>query len=191
MTSYTPLSELAGPLYGKEPWPLRFFRHDFDAVCFNTLACSILYNGHQFGNRRYEYDGSPIDKPSGSPPFAGWRDRWNGRHGISPSNGETFPGCVEIEWLSMEGRRHVASLDLDEIFKSRLVLHSVSRDEVKEGWLGAASVEPVCPDILVEVNDCVVNIFMRALIATKSEQVLGNSHSHLRDDLVLAWTHTY
>src|SRR4051812_9857297 len=191
MTSYTPLPVLSGPLYGKEPWPLRFFRHGFDAACFNTLACSILYNRHQFGNRKYEHDGSPIDSPSGKPPFETWRARWTGHHGILPRNGETFPGPVEIEWSSMDGRHHRLSLELDDIFKSRLVLHNVERSEVKEGWLATKSLDPVGPDILVEVNDNVVNVFMRALVATEAEQIPGNSKSHFRDDLILAWTNTY
>jgi hypothetical protein len=191
MTSYKPLPELAGPLYGKEPWPLRFFSHTFDAACFNTLACSILYNRHEFGNRKYEYDGSPIDKPSGPPPFETWRDRWTGRHSILPRNGKTFPGPVKIEWSSMDGRHHVASLDLGALFKDRLVLHKVGRYEVKEGWLGAKSIDPISPSILVEVNDNVVNVFMRALVATGAEQIPGNAGSHFRDDLILAWTHNY
>jgi len=191
MTGFRPSRLLAGPLYGKDPWPLRFHRHGFHAVCFNTLYCSIIYNGHQFGPRRYEYDGTPMDKPSGPPPFDSWRDEWNGSHCISPVLGKTFTSTVDIEWGSLDGRRIKASINLDVLFKERLILHNVRRDEVKEGWLATKSLSPVSPDILVEVNDDVVNIYMRALVATEAEQIPGNIHSHFRDDIILAWTRTY
>lgn len=191
MTSHTPNRDLAGPLYGKDPWPLRFHSHNFGAICFNTLACSLVYNRYQFGTRKVDRDGVVSDGPSGPPPFEAWRDRWTGHHIIVPVGGRTFPGPVALDWTSLDGTRHAASLGLDELFVDRLILHRVRRDEVKEPWLEAASVEPVSPDILVEVNDQTVNIFMRALVATEAEQVPGNSRSHLRDDLMLAWSHTY
>lgn len=191
MTSYRPPPELAGPLCGKEPWPLRFHTHGFSAACFNTLACSIVYNRYQFGTRKLGYDCKYYDEPSGPPPSESWREEWSGSHGIGPVDGKTFPGPVEIEWTSMDGSKHAATIDLDELFKDRLVLHKVAREEVKEAWLDTASIDPVSPNLLVEVNDRVVNVFMRALVATEAEQVPGNAFSCLRDDLILAWTHTY
>src|SRR4051812_8527698 len=127
MTSYKPDPYLAGPLYGKDPWPIRFFGHGFGAVCFNTLACSIIYSDRQFGTRRYEYNGKYREKPSGAPPFENWRDRWTGRQSVTPHEGKTFRTNVEIEWSSVDGRNHAASIDLDKIFEERLVLHTVSR----------------------------------------------------------------
>lgn len=191
MTPYKPNPELAGPLYGKDPWPLKFHSHSFGAVCFNTLACSINYCGCEFGTRKMGDDGESCDVPSGTPPVENWRERWMGSHGVVPDRGRTFTSPVEIEWTSMDRLQHVASIDLDEIFKDRLVLHRVSRDEVKAGWLDAKSISPVSPHLLVEVNDRTVNIYMRAIVATEAEQMPGNSHSHIRNDLILAWTHTY
>lgn len=188
--SYKPLPERAGPLYGKESWPLRFHSHGFDAACFNTLACSIVYNGHQFGTRKTTYDGHPLDGPSGAP-FEGWRDRWTGNHSIPAHDGKTFHEPVSLEWTSMDGEAHLKSVDLDEIFKERLVLHRVKRDELKEPWLEVKSLEPVSPDILVEVNDRTVSVLMRALVATEAEQIPGDSHSHFRDDLMLIWNRSY
>jgi hypothetical protein len=190
MASRTPNRDLAGPLYGKDPWPLRFHSHDFDAICFNTLECSILYNRRQFGTRTIDRDGVVTDGPSGTPPFERWRDQWTGNDVIVPSEGRTFPSPVVIEWLSIDGVMHTANLDLDELFAERLILHRVRRDEVKEPWLDAKTVNPVRPDILVEVNDRTVNIFMRALVATAATPP-GNEQGDLRDDLMLAWTHTY
>ncbi len=191
MTSYRPPPELAGPLYGKNPWPLRFHTHGFGAARYNTLACSLIYNNYQFGTRRLGYDGEPNDQPSGAPPCENWRDEWNGGHIIPLTQGRTFPGLVEIEWTSMDGDSHRAAINLDELFRERLILHKVARSEVKEAWLDAKSIHPVSPDILVEVNDRTVSVFMRAHVATETEQIPGNSRSHFRGDLVLAWKRTY
>ena len=188
--SYKPLPELAGPLYVKEPWPLRFHMHGFGAVFFNTLASSLVYNQHQFGTRRRNREGELVDKPSGPLPFETWRDEWSGSHTILPVNGATFPGPVEIEWTSLDGTQLALSLDLDAIFKDRLILHRVSRGEVKDAWLDAKSVHPVSPDILVEVNDRRVIVYMRAMVATEAEQIPGNEYSRLRNDLIQAWTRT-
>lgn len=190
MLSYKPLPSLAGPLYGKDPWPLRFFGHSFGAACFNTMACSLIYSGHQFGTRRRNSDGELYDKPSGPMPFENWRDEWSGSYGIVPLEGREFPGPVEIEWSSMDGMSHSLSIDLDEMFKDRLILHRVTRDEVKESWLDTLSIQPEVPSILVEVNDRTVAVFMRALIAT-NEYVPEGAMGRFRNDLVLAWTHTY
>lgn len=188
--SHKPLAGLAGPLYGKEPWPLRFHSHGFGAACFNTLACSIIYNRHQFGTRRWDGDDVAHDRPSGPLPFENWRDEWDGSHSILPFEGRTFPGPVDIEWFSLDGESHALSIDLDEMFRGRLVLHFVKRGEVKEAWLDAKSVEPVSPDILVEVNDRSVSVYMRAFVATEAEQMPGNDRSHFRNDLVLVWNRT-
>ena len=191
MTSYEPNPELVGPLYGKDPWPLRFHTHGFGAACFNTLACSIIYSRRQFGTRKLGHDGKYHDGQSGQPPFEQWRERWTGHHSVSPVDGKTFSTPLEIEWTSLDGRDHDLSLSFDDVFRDRIILHRVTREEVKEAWLNAKSTNPVRPDILVEVNDRTVNVFMRALVATEAEQIPGNSRSHFRDDLVLAWTQTY
>ncbi|HEY9130128.1 MAG TPA: hypothetical protein VIM98_00100 [Dyella sp.] len=191
MDHWQPLPSLAGPLYGKEPWPLRFHTHDFDAACYNTLACSIIYNRHQFGTRQLGYDGQYYDRPSGPPPSEHWKDDWDGSHIILTGTGETFPGPVEIEWTAMDGSQHQVSLNLDGLFRDRLVLHKVQRNEIREAWLATCSVDPVSPDILVEVNDRTVSVYMRATVVTEAEQIPGNPNSHIRDDLMLAWTLTY
>ncbi len=121
MTSHKPHPDLAGPLYGKDPWPLRFHSHGFSAACFNTLACSIVYNRHQFGTRKLGHDAGYYDEPSGPPPSHSWRDELSGSHGIVPVDGKTFPGPVDIEWTSLDGCSHAATIDLDEMFKDRLV----------------------------------------------------------------------
>lgn len=190
MLTYKPSPSLAGPLYGKEPWPLRFHTHTFDARCMNTLAASVIYDRFQFGNRKQGIFGEPVDSPSG-PPQENWKESWRGRSSILPRGGRTFPGPVAIEWASMDGETHAVSVDLDEIFQDRLILHRVKRSEVKETWLEGASIQPVSPDILLELNDRSIRVYMRALVITEDEQSPGNPHSNRRNDLMLAWERAY
>lgn len=191
MDHWQPSPALAGPLYGKDPWPLRFHTHSFGARCYNTLACSMVYNRHQFGTRKMGYDGEFYDRPSGPPPSENWKTHWSAAHGILTDTGETFPGPVEIEWTALDGSQHRVSLNLDGLFRDRIVLHTVQRSEVKEAWLKAKSVHPISPDILVEVDDRTISVHMRAIVATEAEQIPGNPNSHFRDDLMLAWTLMY
>jgi hypothetical protein len=182
---------LAGPLYGKEPWPLRFYTHSFSAACFNTLACSLIYNWREFGTRRVDSYGNVIDGPSGSPPANDWMAHWDGSNIIPIKEGKTFPTPVTVKWTSLDGEGHEAVIDLDELFEERLVLHNVARDEVLENWLEARKYEPLSPGILVLLNDRTLKVFMRALVFTAHEQVIGSVSRRSRNDLIEAWSRTY
>jgi hypothetical protein len=190
MLTYKPSPALAGPLYGKEPWPLRFHTHTFGGWCMNTRACSIIYDGFQFGNRKYGVFGEPVDFPAGPPP-EDWQKFWRGLKGIFSDDGNTFPGPIVIEWASLDGEGHNVSIDLDEVFPERLVLHSLSREEVRKPWLETLSIQPVVPDILLQVDDHVIRIYMRTLLVAGSVDDPVNPDGYLRDDLILAWERTY
>ncbi len=164
-------------------WPLRFDSHSFDARSYNNRYCSIIYDRTQFGDVERGYDGTLITKPSGPPREPNWKNDWSG--GYSPD--ETFPSPVDIRWTALDGSEHEAIIDLDTIFKDRLVLHNVAEEDIPESW--AAS--PRLVDILLEVNNRVINVYQRTLVATKQEQIPGNRHSRGRRDLMLAWSHTY
>lgn len=190
MQSKESARRLAGPLYGQEPWPIRFHEHTFSTGRFNTLTCSFLYNNYQFGTQKRDWTGQIFERPSGPPP----EDRsvlWNSGHIIVPKRGRTFPGPVELAWTSLDNTRLQASVDLDALFKNRLVLHNVSREEVREAWLKTLSIQPVTPKILVELNDRTVSVYMRAMIVTEKERVPGAPFTQARIDPVLAWTHTF
>lgn len=162
-----------------DPWPLKFKRHSFDAYCYNTLRCSVIYDRFQFSTK--------VEEPSGPPPVEDYRSRWSGTNII----GDEFPGPVKIDWVSSDGVEHNTQVDLSEIFADRLVRHNVPRQDVAESWLAAKSVNPVPVDILMEVNDRMVSIYMKALVFTKEPQIPENPRSNGRADLVLSWTHTY
>ena len=72
-----------------------------------------------------------------------------------------------------------------QIFKDQLILHNLKRDEISVNASG------ITPGIILEVNDRVINVYMRAFIPTKDEQRPGHPHSNYRDDVVKAFSQTY
>ncbi|UPG89435.1 hypothetical protein L2Y96_18875 [Luteibacter aegosomaticola] len=192
MLTIKPIPELAGPLYGKEPWPLRFHTHSFSAKSLNTLASAIVYNNFMFGKRKAGIYGEPVDSPSGPPPEGiDWKKFWKAGHSIITDDGQTFPGPVEMEWISLDGVAHRTSLALEEIFPDRQIHHRVARSEVKDAWLETLSFHPVKPEILLELNDRTVRVYMRAMIVSNIETRPGDPLSCLRNELVEVWAQSY
>lgn len=157
-------------------WPLKFVQHNFGAACYSTYGCKVLYNG-----------------------FLHVSDPENELRRSSESLGEKYPGVLtagylgivgfpppaRVSWRSRDGESHEAMVDISEIFKDRLILHNVPREEIREG------VSIFNPGIILEVNDRTINVYMRAFIPTKELQEPGNRHSGHRYEPVLAWSRTY
>jgi hypothetical protein len=99
-----------------------------------------------------------------------------------------FPPPAEVKWTSKDGAAHEASVDFDKIFKDRLIWHNVPKAEMADFCSGPYAGSP---DILLEVNDHTVNVYMTMLIPTKTAQIPGNKYGFHRNDVLLAWTHTY
>lgn len=162
-----------------DPWPLKFKQHNFNAYCYNTLRCSVIYNKFQFSLSQFE--------SSGPPPAGDYRSRWS----VTNIIGDHFAKPVKVDWLSLDGSRHHAQVDLAKMFKDRLVRHNMAREDIPEGWLAAWGVEPLGVGILMEVNDRTISIYMKALIITKEPQIPGIPGSKAREDLIQVWTNTY
>lgn len=156
-------------------FPLKFYSHAFAVRCYNTIRCHVIYNEHDFTR----FFG---DKPSGSPPSPDYRDHWTPAGHLSIQN---FPPPAEATWISQDGSTHEAKVDIGAIFKDQRVLYRVPDSEIPEDSWGGM------PGIYLEVNDRTINVYMRAFIATKTEQIPGNKYSNARTDVILAWTHTY
>ncbi len=155
-------------------WPLTFVRHNFGATSYSTYGCKVVYNG--FLHLSNDEDVLQISSASAHPDAlkklsAGY---------LSVRN---FPGPAKVTWRSADGAAHQAEVDIGEIFKDQKVLHNVPKEEVL-GDLGN-------PDILLEVNDRTINVYMRAFVPTRELQIPGNKYSRFRDDLILAWSKTY
>jgi hypothetical protein len=156
-------------------WPLRFTEHRIGVYSFSTYGLRVVYDGALVEDE----DQAVLKEPSSA--FSRYPIAMDGNWG----HYHNFPSPMELSWRSADGVPHQAQVDIGEIFKDQRILHKVPREEIAEnGTIGT-------PGIIVEVNDRTINVYMRAYISTKSEQIPGNKYSHHRDDLILAWTRTY
>ncbi|MBB3180276.1 hypothetical protein [Variovorax sp. Sphag1AA] len=156
-------------------WPMRFIAHWFDASCYSTYGCKVRYGNY----RRIDDD----DKLKLSSASIG--DKYPGNLGASWGPIRNFPPPAIVTWRSKDGVPLRAEIDMAEIFKDQVVLHSLEREEISfEGSFPH-------PEIILEVNDRTINVYMRATIWTKREQRPGRPLSNFRDDLITAFSRTY
>lgn len=162
-------------------FPLKFKRHDFRAYCYNTIGCEVIYANNNFTRLR---SGDVVSPP---PPSPDYREKWGfASYGGIPN----FPRPAHVRWKSMDGVPHEADVDIGAIFKDELVRYSVTNEEIREGAFPGPG-PATDPSIFLEVNDRTINVFTKAFIPTKKEQIPGNKYSDSREDLILAWTRTY
>ena len=172
----TATNRIEPPALTKEV-PLRFGGHDFGAYCFNTIGCNVIYNG------RYQVKDAP-DEVSPPPPSPDYVQKWTGGElGI-----RNFPPPAEVRWKSLDGVAHEAKVDIGAIFKDELIWHKVPKADMADFYSGPFAGDP---DILLEVNDRTINVYIAMMIPTLTEQRPGHKNSDYRNDHFLAWTHTY
>lgn len=176
MTQETRVSKTGESGAATTAWPLRFAQHNFGAHCFDTIGCRVTYAGFTHGVDRDDEVSQPMSSYKGS------REQLLRAGHVGKRN---FPPAAHLSWRSKDGVPHEADVDIGEIFKDRVVRHNVPREDYRED-LGIAD-----PDIVLEVNDRTVNVYMRALIPTKTEQSAGGARGYSRDELVLVWTKTF
>jgi hypothetical protein len=161
-------------------FPLTFKRHDFRAYCYNTIGCEVIYADNNF-TRLY------ADKVAPPPRSPNYRDDWGfASYGGIPN----FPPPAHVRWKSLDGVSHEADVDIGAIFRDELVRYSVPNDQIREGAFPGPG-PATDPSIFLEVNDRTINVFTKAFIPTKEQQIPGNKYSDSRGDLILAWTKTY
>ena len=172
---------ILGKLFKKtpqEPWPIRFDKFSFDACCYNTLKCRIYYDKAQLSLHENE--------PSGEPYKPDWKDTWYAGYSLGYPG---FPPPIDIRWTALDGVARETEIDLEDVFPDRLVLHNVPREDIRPGWEGARELR--CVDILLEVNDRTINIYMRGRILQRKMKDSDDPNGEWRRDLILAWTKTY
>lgn len=157
-------------------WPLRFARHRFGGFCFDTYGCSIVYNGFPHG--KDDPDQLSASASSFGPQY---QQRMKAAH-LDIAN---FPGPAEVTWRSKDKSEHGASIDIGAIFKDQLIRHDVPREDIATG------VSLNDPEIILEVDDRTINVYMRSMIPLKQPREPGNAHSDFRADLIRVFTQTY
>lgn len=157
-------------------WPLKFESHSFGAFCYDTTSCLVRYAGQEHGD----------DKPS--PPSSTYGPRYlahlNGSHGQI----RNFPAAAKVSWRSKDGQPHEAEIDIAEIFADQMIRHNVKRGHVADLPSGEYEGDP---SILLEINDRIIRVWMKAFIPTKEPQVAGKPNSDAVYEPVLVETYTY
>lgn len=149
-----------------------FYDHSFDARCFDTLRCRVLY-----GNAYI------VNSGSASGPFTE-RDRNNLSGGWANLD---FPSVARVMWTSKDGTNHDEKIDLGAIFRSGMVRYAPDLD-VNDVHL---SVPPSAPDIILVVENRSIQVYMKAWIWLLHPTDPTNKFSNLRTDAVIAYSQTF
>lgn len=84
--------------------PLRFGGHGFEAHCYNTLTCSVIYDNDEFTRWLR-------DKPSGPPKPGDYRKSWSFASTIGIRNFPPPPRkCAGHRWMAKSTKRTSTSL---------------------------------------------------------------------------------
>jgi hypothetical protein len=162
--------------------PLRFAKHNFVAYCYNAIGCHVVYDNYDFSESVSDQDHDTV--VSAPPPPGDYRANWNASYiGI-----DNFPAPAEVHWKSLDGVQHEAKVNMAAIFKDQLIWHKVPKMDMADFFHGPVA---GAPGIFLVVNNRTINVYMKMLIPTRTEQIPGNKFSKGRDDLFLVWTHTY
>jgi hypothetical protein len=156
--------------------PIPFDRHKFGAACYDTYGCKVHYADFWVTTQ-------PEDELRRSSASLGtdYPDVMGG--GLDIRN---FPLPAEVSWRDKDGNPHEATVDIAAVFKDQVVLHKVPQDQ-----LPPIMTAPVFPEIILEVNDRTINVWMRAMVWTTVLQKPGNPDSDMRNDMILAYSKTY
>ncbi len=157
-------------------WPLRFKQHNFVAYCYDTVGCSVLYNDDY-----YVKDDADKATASSSSYGPNYRKNWGSGAQLGINN---FPSSAVVVWHSKDGVKHEAKVDIADIFKDQKILHNVPREEIPSDTVATAG----DPTIILEINNRTINVYMREAIALKDTET---RHSDFRDEVILAYSHTY
>ena len=158
-----------GPL---TEWPLRFKGHNFGIATYALQEYTVVY-----ANR--PYSGGP--RPAREDVHPNSLNATGAGH-IMIRN---FPPPALVKWKSRDGTSLEAEVDIGGIFKDELVLYDAPREEISD------RTPLVNPDVVMEINDRTINVYMRAYLSLKAPRIPGNRYSNFRHDLVLAWSRTY
>ena len=150
--------------------PLRFWQHNFGAYCFDTWGCRVTYGTDVIADEPESKHQPALESLPGDV-----RGRMSGTF----LGFKNFQGPVVIDWQDKARRplRHV--IDLDALFADGLIRHNVPPSRIRPN----ASISN--PDIIVEVNNRTVRVYMRARIPLMQPAIAGNPYSNAVDENVL------
>lgn len=152
--------------------PFRFWRHNFGAACFSTWGCRVTYGPYQV-----------LDQPESrrfAPAAPGYLTLLSGTYvGL-----QNFAGPVMLDWRAEDTTPLHYEIDFNRLFADGLVRHNVPEHEIDP----KASVPD--PDLVVEVNNRTVRVYMKAFIPLKAPRDPDNRYTNAVDENVLVFEKT-
>jgi hypothetical protein len=144
---------------------LKFRAHDFGILCYGGITNLDLIYGGSGHNLCFDTPGReklPSDEERGP--------------GFLSGTYYAFAGPVEMEWNARDGTHLTHTIDLDEVFKDRVVLHTADSARVYK-------TDPTTtgePTIAIEINDRTVSVYMEvSLQLLRSDPTdTGRDRSH-------------
>jgi hypothetical protein len=125
---------------------LKFSTHDFGILCYGGIT-----------NLKLEYGGSPHELCFDTPGREKLPSDEKRGPGFLSGSYHAFAGPVEMEWNARDGTHLSHKINLDEVFKDRVVLHTADPARIYK-------VKPISggePTIIIEVNDRTVSVYMK------------------------------
>ncbi len=154
------------------PPPLKFDKFNFSTSCFSADDMQVIYRNRYIHDRvlskklfKKIVGMCPAKHPDADKRLP---DAYMGPKGYF----DAFEGPLTVKWRSQDGAQHAVVLDLDEIFKDRIVRHTEDPKLVDH-------VNSYYPDIIVEVNNRTVNLYMDVWVSlSRTETSKRVSHRH-------------
>lgn len=151
---------------------LKFKTHDLNIQCYSASNMKLEYAGNEF--HLFEGKVSKEKTPADENRYP------NGKSGSY----NAFAGPVNLKWRSRDGSQHATTINLDEIFKDRKVLHKEDPSKIYMPM-------PITgnePTIIIEINDRTVNVYMFVAIQLVSANTTKRDES---DNRTLAFSKTF
>jgi hypothetical protein len=169
-------------------WPLRFNSYSFGAICYNTLASRVIFcNALQTSRKE-------LDSPSGQPHRPDWKEHWHADFTHDSGPPDSFPTPIDIKWTALDGVERETSIDLNDVFPDRLILHDAKPEDLEPWWAEIGFMgRGHHVEILLEVNDRTINIYMKTEVRTKHQEKApdGSDRHVLLQKMALVWTKTF
>jgi hypothetical protein len=158
---------------------LRFRTHVMYAQRYSASQMQVIYGNHLIYTSIFP-EGHPPELIRAKTPADEKRDRAGGYGGL-----RAFEDPLQVKWHSLDGEPHEAVLNLEDIFKGRVVLHREDPASIDSGMPMSTS----GPTIVVEVDDRTLNIYMDVHIYLRpapNERVRGDHRNR-----TLAYSKTF
>jgi len=129
--------------------PLRFKEHAMEVSRYSASQMTVTYGRHSI--YRSVFLGSRPEVIRAKTPADEKRDLTGSYLGLN-----AFEGPLRVKWRSLDGEAHEATLNLEDIFKDRIVLHREDPSRIDP----SLPMSSYGPTIVIEVNDRTLSIAM-------------------------------